>query len=252
MNVLHIHSGKERADEINKFLTEKSCRIISAESFDAVKAVFDSRMQFDLAVVDFDYDRHLVHDVLIFLRNNEQYLNTPVILNALSETDDILTKCLAFARIYLYDRDFDRETFEAIFDEAVNPSSETVLLVDDEAMVREVLKTTLERDGYNIVEVSSGKQALKVLETKEIDLVISDIRMPEMDGLELLAIIKRRHEDVPVFLISGYVGDGPNDDLLQSGADGVIAKPFKYLDIASAVRDVLDKKKIAETQVCDR
>jgi len=241
MKLLLIHNHNSHARDINEFLSEKGFRIVTVDDFDSVKKVFDARQYLNLVVADFDHDRDLVYDVLIFLRNNEQYVDTPVILIARSKPDELLEKCLAFDKIYLYDEKWNRESFSSVFEKAAVTCGKTIMLVDDEEMVRDVLKNTLQREGFNVIEASSGEQAVRLLEDNEVDLVISDIQMPAMSGKELLETVKANHGDIPFYLISGYMGDCTNEDLLQSGADGLIAKPFKYSEIVKAVREGLER-----------
>lgn len=79
----------------------------------------------------------------------------------------------------------------------------SVLLIDDDESYRGLLKIILESGGYEIVEAEDGKEGLKKLAESSIDLVITDIMMPEKDGIEVLVELKKRHNKLPVFAISG-------------------------------------------------
>ena len=247
MRILHVHSGGKRAEHIIELLCGESLEVISAGDFDSARLALDSRQYLNLIIIDFDSDKGLACDLLIFLRNNERYLHTPVIIGALSEPDTALERCLAFERVYLYDSQFEKSSFMSTIENAVGTFGKTIMLVDDEEMVREVLKTALEREGCRVIEASSGKRALELLEDNRADMIISDIQMPEGSGRELLEAVKAKYPDLPFFLISGYMGDCTNEDLIQSGADGLIAKPFKYAEIIAAVREGLEKAGVTKT-----
>jgi CheY-like chemotaxis protein len=105
-----------------------------------------------------------------------------------------------------------------------------ILVVDDEEEVREILAETLEDFGYAVATAASGEEALPaLLGDREIALVITDVRMPGMSGLELADEIRRRRPDVKVVLISGYF-------LPQLAPQRFLKKPFHMKELATIVR----------------
>jgi YesN/AraC family two-component response regulator len=119
----------------------------------------------------------------------------------------------------------------------------SLLIVDDERAVRQLLIRGFEGQQYHIAEASNGRSALGKLRTTEFDIVISDISMPKMDGLVLLAEIKRNYPDTAVILISGYPEEYCDQDALNAGADCYITKPFENEDIFRAVDSLAEKKR---------
>jgi len=111
----------------------------------------------------------------------------------------------------------------------------TILIVDDEKSMRDFLKILLAKEGYEVVTAADGEQALNVLAETDVNLVISDIRMPGIDGLELLARIKDSEEDIPVIMITAFAS--PNDAVqaMKSGAYDYISKPFNVDEIKSVI-----------------
>ena len=124
----------------------------------------------------------------------------------------------------------------------VSVSSETVLLVDDEAMIIEVGSAMLEKMGYAVHTASGGNQALDLLREHGhgIDLVILDMIMPEMSGSETFNRLKAIKPDVKVLLSSGYSVDGQAAEILQRGCQGFIQKPFDLERLSAKVREVLN------------
>ncbi len=114
-----------------------------------------------------------------------------------------------------------------------------ILIVDDERSMREFLKILLENAGYTSVTVGNGGAALKALQGQHFDLVISDIRMPDMNGLDLLARIKEIDATLPVVLITAYAS--PNDAVtaMRGGAYDYLTKPFKVDEIDRIVASAL-------------
>lgn len=117
-----------------------------------------------------------------------------------------------------------------------------ILVVDDEQLVRATLRQMLEHAGHDILEAENGEAALETCDGAEIDLVITDILMPEKEGIETIIELRQQTPDLKIIAISG--GDrGAQLDYLgmaeRLGADSVLAKPFRRDQILQAVRDAL-------------
>jgi diguanylate cyclase (GGDEF)-like protein len=109
-----------------------------------------------------------------------------------------------------------------------------ILVVDDEATVRSVLIQVLEEDGYTVTGAGSGTRALEILERDSFDLVITDIKMPGITGLELLEKVKERYPDTQVIIITSYASLDTSLSALRNGAYDYLFKPFEDLDLVSA------------------
>ena len=117
----------------------------------------------------------------------------------------------------------------------------TILVVDDEDMVRDIACRTLTRFGHETVPVEDGEAALAALaEHEEIGLVLIDASMPGMSGLEVFAEIKRRGYVMPVVLMSGYVGEQLETNELFAALSGFVKKPFRSKQLLDAVHIALD------------
>ena len=114
-------------------------------------------------------------------------------------------------------------------------TSITVLAVDDEPMMRSLLEKILTRDGYKIVTAEDGQEALKVLEEQPVSIVISDIKMPRLNGFDLLKVIKSKYPEIGVIMMTAYGDTFTVKDALLLGADEYITKPFKSFEISLVV-----------------
>ena len=127
---------------------------------------------------------------------------------------------------------------------------ETILLVDDMENLLDLGKDLLEQYGYSVVTAESGEKAIDVYKQQmaEINLVILDIGMPGMGGLECLKELLKIDPAINVLVASGYVDSINKTDLFDYGAAGFISKPYRQADILSAVRDILDagERRISE------
>jgi len=108
--------------------------------------------------------------------------------------------------------------------------------VDDEPEFRRFVKETLA--SFMVMEAGSGLEALEIIQEEQLDLIIADIRMPEMDGCTLLTNLRSRFPGLPVLAVSGYLGA---DDLLSYGFDGFIDKPIGSHQLQEMVEVTLTK-----------
>jgi DNA-binding response OmpR family regulator len=118
-----------------------------------------------------------------------------------------------------------------------------ILIIDDEAMIRNLLVKILEREGYETVVASGGKDGIKIHRENPADLIITDLIMPEKDGLETIMELRRDFKDVKIIAMSGG-GKIGSETYLQiaktMGAIGTIAKPFHRKELLKTVQELLE------------
>ena len=120
-----------------------------------------------------------------------------------------------------------------------------ILVVDDEIQIRDVLRTVLERVGYEVTEAGDGVEGLQIYAEGNIDLVVTDIIMPEKGGIDTIMDLRRDYPDVKIIAISGggMCGDVSYLDMaLGVGADRAIGKPFVLDDFLESVEELLSPK----------
>ncbi|MDH5373147.1 MAG: response regulator transcription factor [Acidimicrobiia bacterium] len=113
-----------------------------------------------------------------------------------------------------------------------------VLVVDDEPMVREVVTRYLEHDGFLVTAVEDGRAALKAVKTSAPDLIVLDIMLPEIDGLDVLTQL-RLSGDIPIILLTARTSEADRILGLELGADDYVLKPFSPRELTARVRSVL-------------
>ncbi|NOR49696.1 MAG: response regulator [Desulfuromonadales bacterium] len=123
-------------------------------------------------------------------------------------------------------------------------ASERILIVDDEDGMRRLLSRVLTREGYDTVAVGSGAEALRLVASERFDLVVTDIKMPEMDGLQLLAELKEYEPSLLVIVITAYGTIENAVQALRSGAYDYIAKPFENDEIRLTVAKALERERL--------
>lgn len=119
----------------------------------------------------------------------------------------------------------------------------TILIIDDDPNLLRLMHDTLEAIGYSPISLSNGHKALELVKRNEIDLVIADISMPEMDGLQILQSVKQHNPDLPVMLITGVNMNNIKDRVYQYGADAFLDKPFRISRIEELLESLLSGQK---------
>ena len=117
-----------------------------------------------------------------------------------------------------------------------------ILIIDDEEIIRMSCERALQVEGYKTGIASGGREGLEILEKEPYDVVLLDLKMPDMDGMEVLGKIKSSWPDINVIMISGYSTVDTAVKALRSGAVNFIQKPFSPDTIISAVNEVPDKQ----------
>jgi two-component system response regulator PilR (NtrC family) len=127
-----------------------------------------------------------------------------------------------------------------------------VLVVDDEKAMRELLTVLLEKQGHAAIAASDGEEALRLVAEERPDLVISDVRMPRMDGIGLLAGLRERDPRLPVIMITAYASSESTIQAMRLGADDYITKPFRVSEIRMVVEKGLARRLAAEPERAQR
>jgi two-component system NtrC family response regulator len=125
---------------------------------------------------------------------------------------------------------------------------DTILLVDDEKKMRETLRAILEQEGYHVVLAADGQQALHLCDSS-LDLVITDAKMPNMDGTELLRELKRTYPDLPTIMITAFDSSRLAVEAMKAGAYDYFSKPFDPERILMVVRKILQNQQLLRENI---
>jgi len=119
--------------------------------------------------------------------------------------------------------------------------SKNILIVDDSESIREVVSFTLENEGYNVLVGDDGTDAMKFLDGRQIDLVITDLHMPQMNGIELIKNIRAMdsYKRIPILFLTTESQAAKKMEAKEAGATGWIVKPFVPAKLIAALKKVL-------------
>lgn len=116
-----------------------------------------------------------------------------------------------------------------------------VLFIDDEEDFLTLMKNRLEKRGFDILVANSGQAGLDLLHKEEVDAVVLDVKMAEMDGIEVLCEIKKVWASLPVLLLSGHASTDAAMTSIESGAADYMLKPVPLNDLIDRLRDLVNK-----------
>jgi len=124
------------------------------------------------------------------------------------------------------------------------PLSPFCLIVDDEPRLRQAMVHLMRGDGYQCIEATNGIEALEQLERHSVSLMLTDLRMPKMDGLELLRESRKRWPDLAVVMITAVADVEVAVSCLAGGAADYVIKPYQLEDVRARVAQALDKRRL--------
>ena len=124
----------------------------------------------------------------------------------------------------------------------------TILLMEDETNVAKGLKLVLEEEGYQVDWAETGRQALELFRQKRYDLLLADLRLPDIDGMEVIKEIKHDRPDTGVIVITGYSTVSSAIEAMKLGASDYLQKPFTDDEVKAAIQEALVKQMVPAVQ----
>jgi DNA-binding NtrC family response regulator len=134
----------------------------------------------------------------------------------------------------------------------MNSEIDRILVADDDAVIREGLRRILSAEGYEVEVVSNGRAALERLEQKRFRLLVTDLKMPGMSGLEVLQAIRSFQPELPVILITGYAAIDNAVEAMKNGATDYLSKPFANDELVSKVKHAIKSRAVLIDDICLR
>jgi two-component system KDP operon response regulator KdpE len=123
-----------------------------------------------------------------------------------------------------------------------------ILVVDDELSIRRALHTTLHNLGFNTVEAARGEEALSLVRTTTFDVVLLDINMPGMTGIDTCRTMRRLFPRIPILMLTVRDSEDDKVEALDAGADDYVTKPFQLRELTARMRAAMRWSRVAETQ----
>jgi DNA-binding NtrC family response regulator len=124
-----------------------------------------------------------------------------------------------------------------------------ILIVDDELNMRLVLSAMLKKEGFEVASASNGREALQILKSNKIFVVVTDLKMPDIDGIELLTRISEQHPEIPVIMITAHGTVATAVEALKKGAFDYITKPFDLDDLKNVISKAIKTRNLKENEL---
>ncbi len=128
----------------------------------------------------------------------------------------------------------------------MSQTNATILLVEDEELLRAGVQEMLEIQGFRVISAPNGQEALACLTSAHIDLVVTDLVMPQMNGIDFVQQLRQIRPDVPVIVVSGSTRNIMQrfgiDNIQVPGANASLSKPFKSIDLLAQIRQLLEAR----------
>ncbi|WP_456474559.1 response regulator [Candidatus Pyrohabitans sp.] len=121
-----------------------------------------------------------------------------------------------------------------------------ILIADDELITLRGLERVLSREGHQVITAENGEEALRLLKENRVDILITDIKLPGVDGSKLLEWVKQNLPDTKVIMITGYSSIKGAVEAMKHGASDYIAKPFSFDEMKASIKAVLEEQKVAD------
>lgn len=122
----------------------------------------------------------------------------------------------------------------------------TVLVIDDEESIRKFMTIHLQKEGYQVIQSSGGKEVFKVIENNIYEVIFSDIRMPGVSGIQILEFVKENFDNMPVIMLTGVMEIETAVEIMRKGAFDYLIKPVKKENLIRTLRKALDRKDLVE------
>lgn len=130
----------------------------------------------------------------------------------------------------------------------MNDNQSTVLIVDDEASIRTSLRTILSGLGFSVVEAARGEEAVSLVRTAQFDIVLLDINMPGLGGIEVCRLMRKNAPLLPIVMLTVQGSEDRKVEALDAGADDYITKPFQLRELIARIRAAVRRNFIVEEQ----
>src|SRR5215831_15541458 len=121
-----------------------------------------------------------------------------------------------------------------------------ILIVDDEPSMRDMLRIVLRRDGFDVVVAANGREAVDTLQRERVDLLLSDIRMPDVGGVEVLRAAKDVNKDIIAFMMTAFASTDSAVEAMRLGAVDYFTKPFNMDELRLKVRQHLETRRLKD------
>ncbi len=242
MKILLVASPSGACMEILDWFTESDDNnVITLHSCQQGRKAVENDVDIDLIILDAVAADESGMKFLRWIKADQRLQIIPIIITGTSLTEELVEQYLKLNVDDILILPNSKDTVKAKISRFEKQGRPTILLVDDEPAILDILKEYLKQNRYRSITATSAEEALVLFEQNKVDAVVTDIMLPEMDGIELMVKIKEQNPEMPVIIITGFSGKFTPNDVISMGADGFFAKPFNNIELSYKLRVILGK-----------
>ncbi len=244
MKVLIVENDPKSSLELNGILVKNGFEVAQAASVKNAINTLQTDLSVRLIISDINMPESTGFDLLKYLHNNRMHGKIPILMcSDTGNRESVLKSMKMGARDFIV-KPVNPDILMEKIGKILHPKgAPRIMVVDDDEFVLEILEKIIKRDGFEVIAVTSASDALQTLETEKVEVIISDIVMPEMDGMELLVNVKMKFPKIRMLMITGHSGKYGKESVLDAGADGFISKPFKNIEITRTLQRLIHNSK---------
>ncbi len=235
MNILVVDDQASMRLTLKGILSKKGYDVFVAE--DGLRALEEVKKR-DYGLIIMDIKMPGLNGVDAFIKIKEINPKVPVIMMTAFALEDEIRRAInegAYAVLY---KPFDMERIFEVIGECIENKT-LVLLVDDSIEDRAAYKLSLERKGYKVLETRSGEECLKCVKERKFQVILLDMRLPGINGIETLKEIKKVRPDLPVIMVTGHSEDQMVENAMKSGSFAYLAKPVDIKKLMEVIDQTL-------------
>lgn len=224
----------------------------SRQGVDAEELVSHERI--DMVLLDLEMPYIDGIDILKRLKSSDHFKDTPFVIIAESIKAEYLNDLNSLANDFVKKSDGEKVVLEKVSEylapssipsgtQNINPVLPTVLIVDDDENIREIIVESLEQHKVNVLSAKSGLEAMFMIKKYPVDLVLTDLRMSEVDGLKLSQMISEQNSEIQIILMSGTILELPKEVQKKFNIHSLVCKPFNIHELSQSVSSIATKHK---------
>ena len=235
MEVLVVESNAAALEQLSAILAENDYEVHEASGVRDAISLLEQRIQVDIIVSELSFPTEDGRQFFRYLQMNQRLRQIPVVVCTTTPNQRSVMEAIELGAKEFIVKPIDEQVLLDKMSQALSKGLGAILVVEDDDIVRELLTRIVQREGYKALGARNGRVGLEILGSERVSMVISDIMMPEMDGLELLGIIKESHPGIPILMVTAKKSKDVQRGVVAAGADGFITKPFKNIEIAEQI-----------------
>ena len=223
----------EKMLHLNRFNTVTASTVTKAINF------LNSDSSINLIITSINMSMDSRWDIVKHVKQDQKLYYIPIIMTSDNFTQEDVLQCAKYRINELIAKPFTEDVVISKVQKAITSGKPTVLLVDDDEGILEILRYVIELERISVLTATSAEQGLELLKDHRVDAIITDIMLPGITGLEFMVEAKERYNSIPVILISACsINNGLEYEQLKK-AEGFFAKPFNNRELVRKLKQVM-------------